>query len=72
GSEFLHEEALEHLLHIPIYYCHPYSAWEKGSIERHNRLLRTYYPKSTDFAKLTPRALKQIQNLLIHYPRKAS
>ncbi len=50
----------------------PFGAWEKGAIERHNRLLRTYYPKSTDFAKLTPRALKQIQNLLIHYPRKAS
>ena len=61
GSEFLHEDTLEHLLHVPIYYCHPYSAWEKGSIERHNRLLRTYYPKSTDFAKLTPRALKQTQ-----------
>ena len=35
GSEFLHEDTLEALLHVPIYYCHPYSAWEKGSIERH-------------------------------------
>ena len=72
GSEFLHEDKLEDLLHVPIYYCHPYSAWEKGSIERHNRLLRTYYPKSTNFAKLTPRALNKTLQLLIHYPRKFS
>ena len=26
GSEFLHEDTLEALLHVPIYYCHPYSA----------------------------------------------
>ncbi len=68
GSEFLHEDTLEALLHVPIYYCHPYSAWEKGSIERHNRLLRLYCPKSTNFSKLSPRALKQTHRLIVHYP----
>ena len=69
GSEFLHEDTLEALLHVPIYYCHPYSAWEKGSIERHRyRLLRLYCPKSTNFSKLSPRALKQTHRLIVHYP----
>ena len=69
GSEFLHEDTLEALLHVPIYYCHPYSAWEKGSIERHRyRLLRTYRPKPTDFSKLSPRVLKQTHRLIVHYP----
>ena len=68
GSEFLHEDTLEALLHVPIYYCHPYSAWEKGSIERHNRLLRLYCPKSTNFSKLSPRTLKQTHRLIVHYP----
>ena len=64
GSEFLHEDTLE-----ALYYCHPYSAWEKGSIERHRyRLLRLYCPKSTDFSKLSPRALKQTHRLIVHYP----
>ena len=45
-----------------------YSAWEKGSIERHNRLLRLYCPKSTNFSKLSPRALKQTHRLIVHYP----
>ena len=44
GPEFLHEDTLEALLRVPIYYCHPYCAWEKGSVERHNRLLRTTSP----------------------------
>ena len=52
----------------PIYYCHPYSAWEKGSIERHNRLLCLYCPKSTNFSKLSPRTLKQTHRLIVHYP----
>ena len=70
GSEFLHEDTLEALLHVPIYYCHPYSAWEKGSIERHRyRLLRLYHPKPTDFSKLSPRVLKQTHRLIVHYPR---
>lgn len=68
GSEFLHEDTLEALLHVPIYYCHPYSAWEKGSIERHNRLLCLYCPKSTNFSKLSPRTLKQTHRLIVHYP----
>ena len=69
GPEFLHEDSLEALLLVPIYYCHPYCAWEKGSVERHNRLLRTYHPKSTDFSKLSPHTLRQTRHLIVHYPR---
>ena len=39
-----------------------------GSIERHNRLLRLYCPKSTNFSKLSPRTLKQTHRLIVHYP----
>ena len=70
GPEFLHEDTLEALLHVPIYYCHPYSAWEKGSIERHRyRLLRTYHPKTTDFSKVSRREFKRTHHLIVHYPR---
>ena len=69
GPEFLHEDTLEALLRVPIYYCHPYCAWEKGSVERHNRLLRTYHPKPTDFSKLSPHTLRQTRHLIVHYPR---
>ena len=61
-------EADEASLRVPIYYCHPYCAWEKGSVERHNRLLRTYNPKPTDFSKLSPHALRQTRHHIVHYP----
>ena len=46
-------------LRAPITPCHPYCAWAKGSIERHNRLVRTHHPKPTDFSKLSPHALNR-------------
>ena len=51
------------------HYCHPYCAWEKGPIERHNRLERTFHHKPTDFSKLSPHTLRQTHHLIVHYPR---
>ena len=34
-----------------IYYCHPYSAYERGSNENGNRMIRRKVPKGTDFPR---------------------
>jgi len=36
-----------------IYYCHPYSAYERGSNENGNRMIRRRVPKGTDFTRIT-------------------
>ena len=69
GPEFLHADKIEASLRAPVHYCHPYHAWEKGSIERHNRLVRTFHHKPTDFSKLSPHTLRQTHHLIVHYPR---
>lgn len=53
-----------------VYFAHPYSSWERGSNENTNGLIRRYFPKNTDFNKITENQLKEVQNMLNNRPRK--
>lgn len=53
-----------------VYYCHPYSSYERGSNERMNRMIRRFLPKGQSLAKVTQRDCDQIQTWLNVYPRK--
>jgi IS30 family transposase len=55
---------------LPVYFCDPYSSWQKGSVENVIGLLRRYLPKGLDLATVTPKQLKTLQNKLNHRPRK--
>jgi IS30 family transposase len=48
---FRHHERLEALIGVPIYFCDPYSSWQKGSIENLNRHVRKYIPKGADISQ---------------------
>lgn len=37
-----------------LYYCHPYSAYERGSNENNNKFIRRRFPKGTNFDKVKP------------------
>ncbi|MGQ7395482.1 IS30 family transposase, partial [Streptococcus suis] len=51
-----------------IYYAHPYSSWERGTNENHNRLIRRWLPKGT--TKTTPKEVAFIENWINNYPKK--
>lgn len=74
GSEFLEYQELIQSIYggkrFSVYYCHSYSAWEKGSNENINRMIRRWFPKGTDFSKIPKKEIAECQNWLIHYPRK--
>lgn len=55
---------------LPVYFCDPYSSWQKGSVEQIIGLIRRYIPKGTDIRTVTPKALRTIQNRLNNRPRK--
>jgi IS30 family transposase len=38
---------------VPVFFTDPYSSWQKGGIENANKMLRRYFPKGTDFSKVT-------------------
>ncbi|EKK21193.1 Transposase [Fructilactobacillus florum 8D] len=59
GSEFMaySTQLAFHAYKIKYYYAHAYSPYERGSNENFNALLRGYFPKGTDFNKVTQQEL---------------
>lgn len=70
GSENANFKQLETELGITTYFAKPYASWERGTNENSNGLLRRYFPKGTDFLKLTDSALEKAVEILNHRPRK--
>lgn len=75
GSEFLEYDRLCQSIYggrrFQVWYCHSYSAWEKGSVENHNRMIRRFLPKGTDFTKVSKKRIAAIQDWMNNYPRRA-
>ena len=55
-----HKE-LEKLLKVKVYFCHPYSSWEKGSIENTNKYIRKDIPKGSDISKYSEQFIKKLE-----------
>ena len=66
GSEFSDADGMSKnakgLKVTQIYYCHPYSSYERGSNENCNRIIRRFFPKGSDFSKLTKHSIKYVQD----------
>lgn len=52
-----------------LFYCHPYSSWERGSNENQNKLIRRHIPKGEDFDEKQDRDIEYIENWINNYPR---
>lgn len=70
GTEFSDWERLEKKSGMQIYFAYPYHAWERGTNENTNGLLRQYFPKSMDFNLITPEELRHAVLRLNNRPRK--
>ncbi len=70
GHEFARPTDLEKKLEMPLYFAHPYHAWERGTNENTNGLLRQYLPKGTDLSQITDAQLQSHVRQLNHRPRK--
>lgn len=70
GSENALHEFINDQLNTDSYFCNPYHSWEKGSVENVIGLIRRFFPKKTDFAKITHKRIKEVEYLLNSRPRK--
>ena len=70
GSEFASWREIEQRLHCEVYFTDPYCAWQKGSNENSNGLLREFYPKGRNLSRVAPATLKRNLALMNARPRK--
>lgn len=61
---FRKHEELSKLLIVPIYFCHPYRAWEKGSVENVNWHIRRYIPKGSNISQYSKKHTRKIEDKL--------
>lgn len=57
-------------LGAPTYFCHPFSAWQKGSIENTFQRLRRYIPKKSDLADYSDEYIASVVKRMNNTPRK--
>ncbi len=71
GKEFVDHKRITDKTGADCYFAKPYHSWERGLNEHTNGLVREYIPKKTDFRGLPDEAIRTIEELLNHRPRKS-
>lgn len=67
---FQKHEEMSALIGAPIYFCHPYHSWEKGSVEKMNQLIRRFIPKRTNIAPVPEARVREVEGILNNRPLK--
>ena len=70
GAEFANWRRIEERLHCEVYFADPYCAWQRGTNENLNGLLREFYPKGRNLSRVAPATLKRNLALINARPRK--
>lgn len=76
GTEFSDCKGMERSIYnkkskrVKMFYCHPYSAYERGTNERLNREVRRLVPKGTDLTPYTQAEVQSIAEWVNNYPRE--
>lgn len=70
GKEFSGFKQIEQELGVKVYFADPYSAWQRGTNENTNGLLRRYFPKGYDFNSITENLVNKVVSKLNNRPKK--
>lgn len=70
GKEFSKHAEITSILGVQFYFPQPHQPWQRGTNENTNGLLREYFPKGTDFSKLSDEYIQSKVDELNKRPRK--
>lgn len=70
GAENTYHGELTKITNIPVYFCHPYHSWEKGTVENTIGRIRRFIPKGTSLNDYSPEYLYAVECWVNNTPRK--
>ncbi len=71
GKEFAnHREASRALGGVPFHFCQPHHPWQKPTVENTNGPIREFFPKGTDFSRVTDEEVQEVFEKINDRPRK--
>ena len=70
GKEFAEHAKLEQAMGVKVYYARPYCAWQRGTNENTNGLIRQFFPKGADLSQYSHQEVARAENLINERPRK--
>jgi len=70
GLEYAGHEEITKQTEVRCFFTRPYTSWEKPVVENTNGLIRQYFPKRTDFSKVTDEEVQFVEDRLNDRPRK--
>jgi transposase, IS30 family len=70
GTEMAQHERVAKALDMKVYFCDPYSPWQRPSNENTNGLLRQYLPKGADLSLYSAQDLLVIERAVNDRPRE--
>ncbi len=72
GTEFADWKIIEKELNCEVYFCDTFCAWQKGSNENSNGLLREFFPKGYNLSRYTQVYIDKKVDLINNRPRKCN
>ena len=70
GREMAQHQKLTAQTNVRVYFAHKGCPWERGTNENMNGLIRQFFPKGTDFNKVSLYHINKVQDLLNGRPRR--
>lgn len=70
GAEHSEHARLERTLSATTFFCHPYCASERGTVENRNKALRRFLPKGANFDDIAPEFLEWVEDYYNNKPMK--
>lgn len=70
GKEMMQHKQFSEDTGIDVYFADPHSPWQRGTCENTNGLIRDFFPKGTDFSKISYEEIKHVQDMLNERVRK--